>query len=909
MESPRPTDRCELSDVSFPRPDSPLQLPNDNFVESQQCSADPGAFVGFHVPSRSKQVEVKEKKRTLKLVLDLDATTERNTIGGSFRFNSRSTDNLFNELLADSTQDEESAIEKEEKEVPLVQSNMKKFRNNFDSSQPTMLMSLELAWRDRKREGASARKEEREDSLTKYSEYSEDLAPRIFHETISTSVDDGDSGEVTKRCDANNSNKETDDEEIECTQTLEEDEMTGSYERVSDGEVETEVYPYSDAGTLPFGACSSLIDDVDKKTSEKEDSGHDQMHKKHDMLLEKNSQQNCEDEVPCYDISQDCLTPRVNLHRPGKPGSADECEDEQDECVPTQPAQIGTESEIVGESSSPSRENLEINDDQMTHHDIAEVDPQTRAIRSLEFSFTAPESQDHKAHTSANLASEGTPAAKRVTAIFKGNRLIPFESSISPVYQPSPPSVNKASDPENPIVSFDTQLIVKKNNESLMFSDEAENAKKEKPFNGFSESSKQMAYTPKGYKRKRDYHSPGSLAPSNESTLGDPQTPRPSARRSSRSNQSTPSSTSHVRTRTRTLTPVPSQRAYASRSRTLFKYKFEFCLTGFVKNSEESLKELIEGHGGKVPERYQDVLYKDNSKAVVIATPVSWRKRKFMQAVACGIPVGTKCPLAIPLQLEGLSVILQKKCLCIFQGFSFGIVSDVSLTSKSNIKDKANLMAFILKACGADAVYEDLSKNRDVDIDMVLCDEYTPTCRYFKKKRHIPVKDFQWVTECMILQKILDPEDSSFEPQHVGSDDVLAATAAIGDSDNSTLKLYTGELVMADISGGAADHYLLFDVCEILSIHVNGRKEEGSQSKQKGNKLCDVILKVGILRREPYHPELSKSPVKVVDISFSQVKRRVVAISKAAFRKLKYKDESIFYLEDDGEIDNPEHAC
>jgi hypothetical protein len=46
------------------------------------------------------------------------------------------------------------------------------------------------------------------------------------------------------------------------------------------------------------------------------------------------------------------------------------------------------------------------------------------------------------------------------------------------------------------------------------------------------------------------------------------------------------------------------------------------------------------------------------------------------------------------------------KQLNIFEGYSFGIVSDVAQTSKAEAKDKAHLMAFILKACGADVVYE-----------------------------------------------------------------------------------------------------------------------------------------------------------------------------------------------------------
>eukprot|EP00644_Phytophthora_capsici_P011203 jgi/Phyca11/16197/fgenesh1_pg.PHYCAscaffold_18_\ len=149
---------------------------------------------------------------------------------------------------------------------------------------------------------------------------------------------------------------------------------------------------------------------------------------------------------------------------------------------------------------------------------------------------------------------------------------------------------------------------------------------------------------------------------------------------------------------------------------------------------------------------------------------------------------------------------MEEAQLHIFEGYSFGIASDVSQTPKSEAKENH-------------AVYEDLSNKTDISVDIVLCDEYTAICRYYKRKRHVPVKNFQWVTECMILQKMLDPEDPVFEPQRVGSEDVSTAIAEIGDSDKSTLKLYTGELVMADISGSVADHCLLFNVCEILSIH------------------------------------------------------------------------------------------
>lgn len=73
------SDKSALSDVSFSRPDSPLLRQSDSFAESQQCSADPSAFLGFHVPPSAEEMDVAlpkgpqppSKKKTFKLVLDL----------------------------------------------------------------------------------------------------------------------------------------------------------------------------------------------------------------------------------------------------------------------------------------------------------------------------------------------------------------------------------------------------------------------------------------------------------------------------------------------------------------------------------------------------------------------------------------------------------------------------------------------------------------------------------------------------------------------------------------------------------------------------------------------------------------------------------------------------------------------
>ncbi|KAF1776801.1 BRCT domain [Phytophthora cactorum] len=816
----------------------------------------------------------------------------------------------------------EKKKEEKEESSPLKRHKQEKIehRNRSPSPPPTMLKAVETAWRARKEKVTSNKDEDAENSLTAYSEYSEDLAPRIFREKNAV--------EEKKHVDNSiieDSDRETDyEDEMECTQQLEEEEddgdMTQSYGGAGvDDEAETEVYPYSDTGTLPYGICSSTLDGVDseEKNSESKEAAQDSLEKDSVVVPtpdQKSNQRSCEDEVTSREGSQatqqDYLTPRVN---PVRVKNLIRLKARGLRAYTAH--KTGTEAEPVVEPNSPSQ-NAKNSDDLLANKPAVGADSQTKAIRSLEFSFSIR-------HRMASLTSVQVSQVKRIEAFSRCDRPSPFESSISPVYlstpTPTPTPVDNPTAPEGSITMGETQRKIVSSPQS-----DTPTGKKKQKTSAKVDSPNQITSTPTAKKRRREFLPPdGNM--SSEDDAGDPQTPRPPARRNTRSTQSTPTSTPQVRTRTRTLTPVPSQRAYGSRSRTLFKYKFEFCLTGFVKTGEETLKELIEGHGGKIPERYQDVLYKNNPKAV------------FMQAVACGIPVvhtdwikdcidagyvvpfdGYQVPTGYSVTTRKLSASPLERyetlLLHIFEGFSFGIVSDVSQVSKSEAKDKANLMAFILKACGADAVYEvnllfkevnvhNLSSKSGVSVDVVLCEEYTPTCRYYKRKRHLPVKDFQWVTECMILQKFLNPEEPVFEPHRVGSEDVFAASAEIGDSDHTRLKLYTGELVMADISGSAADHYLLFNVCEILSIHVSGRKDEGSQSKRKDNKESRVMLQVGMLKREPYNPELSKTPVKVLDILSSQVKRRVVAISKEDYSKLKYKDESIFYLEDDSKPD------
>lgn len=128
------------------------------------------------------------------------------------------------------------------------------------------------------------------------------------------------------------------------------------------------------------------------------------------------------------------------------------------------------------------------------------------------------------------------------------------------------------------------------------------------------------------------------------------------------------------------------------------------------------------------------------------------------------------------------------------------------------------------------------------------------------------------------------------------------------------MKLHTGELVLADLSGNEIDHFLLFNVCEILNIFHQSSDDASDEDDQL------VMLRVGVLKRyepmsaiviknkliivdpcfrSPNSPGLSKVHSRIVEIPTSQVKRRVVAVSSEDFSAMKYRDESIFYFEED----------
>ncbi|KAI9911121.1 hypothetical protein PsorP6_009144 [Peronosclerospora sorghi] len=917
--------------VALPRPASPLQPGSASFVHSEQCSADPRAFLGFYVPPRNDNASASrdgnqpaQKKR--KLVLDVPSTTEVVTRGaGGFR---PTRVNAFDALFAGSSQDDamleavdtSNYMQTREHDQGKVDEESK----SVHSPRARAQVVIDVEHSEKKEEQCA------EDKIVSSLD-SEDLAPWMFQTAVNaarlsvngssgcekdTIVSVGRSEEQPRVSESCDRETKTGEDTAEWTQPLDAD--FGATRKGAE-RAQEEIEAYSGTGTLSYGTDSGCLEEEKTRNVEKHDSasrGSDEFSVVVTRVDETNDQWSSEDEVARCDGSQatqqEYLTPRVYPLHAHQVSVAERTspsdvivafneneqtrqnDDDSDECVATQPSDCQMDGEPLLEPDVSHR-----SDEVCARKHQSEGNCQAKASRSLEFSFLVPESHESEPRFSASDSSNGTPASRT-------DPPHPFESSISPVCLPT-----QADD----AISSHVAVSTEENMSSL--SSSPSKGKPNTTLQVDDASIHQTVTTPLSRNHKRHSSSPARNTSSNESHCGNALAPRPPVW----------SSTPKRRTRARTLTRVPSHRAYVSRSRTLFKYKFEFCLTGFMKTGEATLKELIEGHGGKIPERYQDVLYKTNLKAVVIATPVSWRKRKFMQALACGIPIvhpdwikdciesGCVVPFEGYQVPTGYSVTtrqfecLPPKQLQIFEGFSFGLASDVAQMSKTEAKDQANVMTFILKACGAKAVYANLSSKDTAHVDVVLCDEYTPvkhmllqTCRYYKKRRQVVVKSFRWVTECLILQQLLDPKASEFEPLRAGCEDVCSASAEIGDIDKTTLKLYTGELVMADIAAAAADHYLLFTVCEILSIHLSDcNTDEGLPSKRKENNEKQVMLRVGMLRREPYNPELSSAPVKVLEISSSQVKRRVVAISKEQYMRLKYKDESIFYFEDEKE--------
>ena len=566
----------------------------------------------------------------------------------------------------------------------------------------TLLKSMNHAWKvcnkqkmidkvdnEHVQEGGKKKKKRDNDvAIRVFLKNSEELASRDFQTAYTSStllVNDvtvneeekdrlvsKDEETIDKSVDTEDSDQETNNEnELECTQPFIEDNMyadeTCNYERRDDEE--TEVYPSSENDTLYYGAdsvCEENRNHEKISSKRKKAANVDYRREKHSVVVPTPGRTNEQHEVTSREgpqvTQQDYLTSRVSPCRVGQSDPAkvngksitivdpkdnveqitktSQNDDDQDECVPTQPSKLRTENECAVKPSSPLKQNGKKSDEHLARRHTIVTDSQTKSIRSLEFSSFVLESQEDEPHSSAILSGDSSPAEKRLDTFIESNKPSFIESSMSPMCLPSStPTPTSVDDSAASEVTIDNQAISKRKSMSSLQPDLPSTKKKSKTISQVSGFQCQAVSTPIAKKRDSGAFSPDNNASSQRSNKSSPQTPRHRVRRNPRSAQSTPSSTPTVRTRIRMLTPVPSQRTYASRSRTLFKYKFEFCLTGFVKAGEKNLKELIEGHGGKIPERYQDVLAKSNQKAVVIATPISWRKRKFMQAVACGIPV------------------------------------------------------------------------------------------------------------------------------------------------------------------------------------------------------------------------------------------------------------------------------
>ncbi|KAF1328758.1 hypothetical protein FI667_g6615, partial [Globisporangium splendens] len=533
------------------------------------------------------------------------------------------------------------------------------------------------------------------------------------------------------------------------------------------------------------------------------------------------------------------------------------------------------------------------------------------AMRNLEFAFAMPDSQETQSEMLDSVPDVGKLASKALHAQSDADKKQVVSKTSTPLLPPSLPktaSSAMATSRKSEQASVAKRESPTKTPSSVMKKKSKTSSEQSTPTKGASS----VESPPTARKRKRAFVSPDAGMRSISTPGDDDRTPlRRSTRRNSSS--SATSSASSVRTRAKYLSPLPSNRAYVSRTKTIFKYKFEFCLTGFMKDGEVNLTELIEEHGGKIPERYQDVLHKNNPKAVVIATPVSWRKLKFIYAIACGIPVvhpewihacvtaGQVVPFDGYFIPSGYSFTTRKfECLTIqqldiFAGLSFGIPYDVVRTSSTSSKSMGSLMSFVLKACGAKHVVE--------------------TCEYYRKKHKTPLRTFPWVTECMILQRFIKKsKEDLFQPrvyerdnESQASEETHAVNAEIGDADRDSsapricvrstmLKLHTGELVLADLSGNGIDHFLLFHVCEILRIIIHREEEQ------------NVSLEVGVLKRSPNSPGLSRTHSKVLQIPALHVKRRVVAVSATDFQQLEYRDENIFYYEEKGERDDSAKA-
>ncbi|TYZ64347.1 hypothetical protein PybrP1_012316 [[Pythium] brassicae (nom. inval.)] len=526
------------------------------------------------------------------------------------------------------------------------------------------------------------------------------------------------------------------------------------------------------------------------------------------------------------------------------------------------------------------------------------------ASRNLAFSFALPDSQENSSQ-SLGSAPDASLQAKQASSAIRASDM--DAATTAAVARPPQARANKRGGgiPRAPTATATESSEVDQSSDSVLT------------------GTSSVESTPTRRTRKRH-------APSPDVGMAEAPTPAKcaAARRSqraavapaaTRTGSTTPGrhSAPNFRTRSSPLTPIaPPSRTVSARSKDMFRYKFDFCVTGFASDTQAKVVKLIEEHGGKVWEK--EVLHPSNSaKAVVIATAIAWRKLKFRYAVACGIPVvhpewlracvkaGEPVPFSGYFVPSGYSIVKRKfeylpvRRLDVFAGLSFGIPYDAEHSSKTSTKALGDLIAFLLQSCGAKFVVEGLTPSKEKEVDIVLSDEVTRTCRLYSMRHKVPVKNFSWVTECIVLQRLVQLDDKLFEPYSHDNEhqSLLAATAYIGGVERTQVKLYTGELVLVDLPRKQIENFLIFDVCEILRITRVGDAADGDAEAD------EVMLEVGVVKRTPNSPMLARVHTDILKIPASKVLRRVVAISRADFNAIAYKDETMFYYDEDEDED------
>nr|CCA17674.1 hypothetical protein PITG_02637 [Albugo laibachii Nc14] len=358
-------------------------------------------------------------------------------------------------------------------------------------------------------------------------------------------------------------------------------------------------------------------------------------------------------------------------------------------------------------------------------------------------------------------------------------------------------------------------------------------------------------------------------------------------------------------TTTKTLDPTPLYRIHLLVSKKLFQFRVAFCLSGFSASAVSQLSALIKAYGGAVYD--EEILQRpDITNVILLATPNAWRKLKFMYAVARGIPVVhtewlhtciktnsiVDC-LAFRLP-SGYSRLTRKyECLPVqnlplFAGLTIGCPFDVEKEKLASTKELAHVMKSIARSCGANKVIEGLGFPATQPVDIILSEEYTDTCSQYFAHFRVPIKDFAWISECVIQQRLVDPTNEDFDVQRSG-ESVQSIIAEIVNS--NTLKLHIGEMIRVDLDTQrceSAEHFSLYNICEILELRRQGAKNQREQ----------VVIKVRVLERGNDVMSLTRENAQDRWIKSNHIQKRVVVVSEGDFKSLHYRDENLYFFSD-----------